>query len=209
MSPMDCMHMGMLQWFNSDFRASAMPHQLQAFVGQKRAGGSMRGMPAALMAAAAVAIVSALLWDLQLYYVNGAQTAHVNQWRIMEGSAPWDNIDQWIHRPQPPAIKAWGGMAAGAIITGILSLLRSRFTGFPLAPSGYVLNMSWANDLFWLDMFIAWVAKSAILRYGGMALYRRMLPLAFGLILGDFVTGAFWSIVGLFAHADLFRTFST
>jgi len=209
MQRMDSVHMGMLQWFNSDFRASAMPHQLQAFVGQKRAGGSMRSMPLALMIVAAVSIVCSMLWDLQLYYVNGAQTAHVNQWRIMEGSMPWDNVDKWIHHPAPADPRSWAGMAAGAFITGGLSILRSRYTGFPLSPAAYVLNTSWANDLFWLDMLIAWIFKSLFLRYGGMGVYRKFLPLFLGLILGDFVTGAFWSIVGLYSHLDLFRTFST
>ncbi|BDI34553.1 hypothetical protein CCAX7_66040 [Capsulimonas corticalis] len=206
---MDSVHVGMLSWFNSDYRAAAMPHQLQAFVGQRRAGGSMRALPLALMLAAAFALVCALLWDLQLYYVNGAETGNVNQWRITMGTTPWSDVDKWLHAPEKADSGALMGMAAGAAITGILSFLRGRFVGFPLTPAAYVLNTSWANDLFWLDMFIAWVCKTAILRYGGMRIYRLMLPLFLGLILGDFITGAFWSIVGVFMHASLFRTFST
>ena len=206
---MDSVHLGMLSWFNSDYRAAALPHQLQAFVVQKRAGGAMRSLPLALMIAGLVSLVCALLWDLQLYYVNGAETGHVNQWRILEGSMPWDNVQRWLLHPAPPDGKALAGMGAGAAITGALSLLRARFVGFPLSPAAYVLNTSWANDLFWLDMLIAWVVKSLFLRYGGMRVYRLMLPLFLGLILGDFVTGAFWSIVGVLAHLDLFRTFST
>lgn len=206
---MDSVHMGMLSWFNNDYRAAAMPHQLQAFVAQKRAGGSMRVLPLALMLAGLVALVSALLWDLQLYYVNGGETGHVNQWRIAEGTMPWDDVQQWIQHPKPPDGIAVVGMAAGAAMTGLLALLRGQFAGFPLSPAAYVLNTSWANDLFWLDMFIAWVFKSLFLRYGGMKFYRLMLPVFLGLILGDFVTGAFWSLVGTFAHLSLFRTFST
>ncbi|MDQ2687499.1 MAG: hypothetical protein M3Y28_06485, partial [Armatimonadota bacterium] len=92
---MDSVHMGMLSWFNNDYRAAAMPHQLQAFVAQKRAGGSMRVLPLALMLAGLVALVSALIWDLQLYYVNGGETGHVNQWRIAEGTMPWNDVQQW------------------------------------------------------------------------------------------------------------------
>lgn len=209
LSRMDTVHLGMLSWFNSDYRAAALPHQLQAFVGQKRAGGSMKAVPLALMLAAAVALVFALGWDLQLYYVNGAETGHVNQWRIMEGSMPWDHVAHWLQRPEAPKPMAITGMVIGAAFTGALSLLRARFVGFPLAPSAYVLNTSWANDLFWLDMLIAWVFKSLFLRYGGMAVYRRMLPLFLGLILGDFVTGAAWSLIGAVFHLRLFRTFST
>jgi len=205
----DKVHMGMLSWFNSDYRAASLPHQLQSFVGQSRAGGTMRGVPAALMAAGAVSLVCALLWDLQLYYVNGAATGHVNQWRVTEGSAPWDSVQKWLQHPKPPDHTAMLGMVIGAAITGALALVRARFVSFPISPTGYVLNTSWANDLFWLDMLIAWVCKTLLLRYGGMKIYRQMLPLFLGLILGDFVTGSFWSLVGAALHMGLFRTFST
>ena len=206
---MDKVHLGMLSWFNSDYRAASLPHQLQAFVGQQRAGGTMRGLPLALMAAAAVSLVFALLWDLQLYYVNGAATGHVNQWRIMEGSAPWEGVQKWLQHPKAPDHTALLGMAAGAAMTGALALVRGRFVTFPLSPTGYVLNTSWANDLFWLDMLIAWACKTLLLRYGGSKSYRQMLPLFLGLILGDFVSGALWSLVGAALHLELFRTFST
>ncbi len=206
---MDSVHLGMLSWFNHDYRAASLPHQLQALIGQQRAGAAMRGLPLALMLAAGVSLVFALGWDMQLYYVNGAATGHVNQWRVAEGSAPWNDVQKYLQHPKPPEGTTLVGMAAGAAITGILALLRARFVTFPLSPAGYVLNTSWANDLFWLDMLIAWTFKSLLLRYGGMKTYRFMLPLFLGLILGDFVTGAFWSLVGAALHLNLFRTFST
>ncbi len=83
----------------------------------------------------------------------------------------------------------------------------SHFVGFPLSPSAYVLNLTWANELFWLDLLIAWVLKASVLRYGGIKLYRTALPFFLGLILGDFVTGAFWSLVGLGLGAEIYRTF--
>lgn len=67
--------------------------------------------------------------------------------------------------------------------------------------------MSPANDYFWLDMFVAWLVKSLILRYGGLRLYQTALPFFFGLILGDFVAGSAWCIVGTVLHVNLFRTF--
>ena len=209
LSRMDAVHLGMLSWFNSDYRAAALPHQLQAFVGQDRAGGRMRGVAGALMAAAAVSLVFSLLWDMQLYYINGGETGHVNQWRISEGTLPWNNVLKWIQHPEAPHMTAWVGAAVGIGITGGLTFLRNAVPAFPLSPAAYVLNISWANDLFWLDMLIAWICKATLLRYGGMKVYRQALPLFLGLILGDFVTGSLWSIIGTLLHLSLFRTFST
>jgi hypothetical protein len=36
-----------------------------------------------------------------------------------------------------------------------------------------------------------------VLRYGGLRLYRQVLPLFYGLILGESVIGCGWPIVGL------------
>ena len=90
----------------------------------------------------------------------------------------------------------------------MLAAVRARFIGFPLHPAAYALNLTFANDFFWCDMFVAWVLKALILRYGGMKVYRLALPFFLGLILGDFVTGAAWSIVGTVFHLNLFRTFA-
>jgi hypothetical protein len=142
-----------------------------------------------------------------MYYVNGAATAHVNGYRINMGNAPWWTLAGWLRYPKSAAPMALPGMAVGAGITLLLGIFRARFAGFPLSPAAYVLNVSWANDLFWCDMFIAWVVKSLILRYGGIKGYRQALPFFLGLILGDFVTGSVWSIIGTVFHLNLYRTF--
>jgi hypothetical protein len=209
LSPMDMTHISMLSWFNGDYRASAMPHQLEAFVGLRRAGGRLSPLVPALILAAAVGIAAALLWDLQLYYVNGADTGNVNSWRISKGTEPWSNLEHLLKTPKPANSAALGGLIAGAAIVFLLSALRARFVGFLLHPAAYALNMSFANDFFWGDLFIAWLIKSCLLRYGGITLYRRSLPFFLGLILGDYVTGSVWSLIGTFFHLSLFRTFAT
>ena len=209
LSQTDLAHTAMLSWFNSDYRAAAMPHQLEGFVGLRRAQGKVSPLVSAIMLAATVAIVSSLLWDLQLYYVNGAGTANVNSWRLSKGNEPWNDLQNWLNTPKPPTGSVYGGMAAGIAITLLLTAMRTRFIGFPLHPAAYALNMSFANDFFWCDMFLAWGIKVCILRYGGVKLYRQGLPFFLGLILGDYVTGASWSLVGMAFHLNLFRTFAS
>jgi hypothetical protein len=209
MERMDLVHMGMLTWFNLDYRAAGLPHELEGMVGLKRAGGALRPLLGVLLIVVIVGMVSALLWDLQLYYVNGADTGNVNQWRVTDrGNVAWDTLAHWLHNPQPPDPHALAGALVGIAITCLLTALRARFVGFPLHPAAYVLNTSFANDFFWCDMFVAWLLKSLILRYGGMNVYRQALPFFLGLILGDFVTGAAWSIAGTVMHVSLFRTFA-
>ncbi|BDI30622.1 hypothetical protein CCAX7_26730 [Capsulimonas corticalis] len=209
LSKVDLAHTSMLSWFNTDYRAAPMPHELEGFVGLKRSGGALRPLVPVILLAAAVAMVSALVWDMQMYYVNGAATGSVNAFHVSKGSEPWNNLQGWLQNPKPPDTAAMGGMAFGIATTLLLSLLRARFVGFPLHPAAYAFNMTFANDFFWCDMFIAWLVKVCLLRYGGMKMYQTLLPLFLGLILGDFVTGSVWSIIGTVLHLNLFRTFAT
>jgi hypothetical protein len=39
-----------------------------------------------------------------------------------------------------------------------------------------------------------------VLRYGGLRLYRQGMPLFLGLILGEYVAGGAWSLIGLALH---------
>ncbi|MCX8053233.1 MAG: hypothetical protein N3B12_05445 [Armatimonadetes bacterium] len=54
--------------------------------------------------------------------------------------------------------------------------------------------------MLWLPLFIAWVIKLVILRYGGLKLYRRALPFFLGVILGECIVGSFWTIWGISTH---------
>jgi len=45
------------------------------------------------------------------------------------------------------------------------------------------------------------------LRYGGMRLYRQFIPFFIGLILGDYIIGGAWSLIGLAFGIRVYRTF--
>ncbi|MBC7805317.1 MAG: hypothetical protein H7145_04130 [Akkermansiaceae bacterium] len=200
--------MATLSWFNLDYRAAAMPQQLQAFVGLRRAGiQRLSPLVGVLMLSSAVGIVSCIVWDMQLYYVNGAATGNINSYRVNMGNVPWYSLQGWLAQSKPPDFVAVVGMAIGSAVTLLLTFLRARIVGFPLSPAAYVLSTTFANELFWFDLFLAWMFKSAFLRYGGMKFYRATLPFFLGLILGDFVTGAAWSLFGALSGLTLFRTF--
>jgi len=74
-----------------------------------------------------------------------------------------------------------------------------RYLRFPLHPLGYVMTASYGYA-YWFSFFVVWIIKGAILKIGGVRLYRRMLPLFLGLIIGQLFTLSFvWQGVALFA----------
>jgi len=197
--------MALMSWFNTDYRAAAMPHEFEGFKAMSMARARLKPLVICILIAAVVAIAAASITDLQMYYVNGAATAKVNGWRITKGNEPWADLSGWWNNPRPTEPAAVLGMIGGFAIT----MLLTRWFEFPFHPAAYVLNTSFMMEFFWLDFIVAWICKSFVLRYGGMKAYRNALPFFLGLILGDFVTGSAWSIIGVLLNLNLYRTFAT
>ena len=75
--------------------------------------------------------------------------------------------------------------------------MRMKFFWFPLYPAAYAVTNSWAIHNIWFCLFIAWIAKLAILQYGGLRAHQKATPFFLGLILGEFTVGSLWTIVGI------------
>ncbi len=52
--------------------------------------------------------------------------------------------------------------------------------------------MIWLMDQLWFSIFIAWLCKSLIVKYGGPALFLRARPFFLGLIIGQFASAGAW-----------------
>jgi hypothetical protein len=77
-------------------------------------------------------------------------------------------------------------------------MMRVRFVWWPFHPIGYIVaNLQWAMRNFWSCMLIGSTAKWLILKYSGPKGYRKAVKISFGLILGDFVTGSLWNVIGI------------
>ena len=70
--------------------------------------------------------------------------------------------------------------------TGLLSFAQYRFAGWPLHPVGLAIALTNTVAIDWFGIFLAWLVKLVALRYGGIHLYRLLLPFFIGLILGYF-----------------------
>ncbi|UCC68097.1 MAG: hypothetical protein JSV79_13475 [Armatimonadota bacterium] len=83
-------------------------------------------------------------------------------------------------------------MGAGAVVAILLGTLRLRFWWWPFHPVGYLAANAWGMHWFSQPFFLGWALKSVAIRYGGLRLFRRTVPLAIGLIVGDFVSQGLW-----------------
>jgi hypothetical protein len=156
------------------------------------------------MALAVVIGSVATFWiALTIWYRFGA-LAKTDTWRTLQGRAPFDALAGFLTSPGQPDQAGTLALLAGFVITVALSFLRMRFTGWPFHPVGYALANTPTMASTWVPFLIAWLCKSVVLRYGGMRLYRRSLPFFLGLILGDFLNGGFWTLLGCFTRLNVY-----
>ena len=88
-------------------------------------------------------------------------------------------------------------LIGGSVMVGLL-LLQRRFLWWPLHPLGFVTSMDRVMGTAWFPVFLAWLLKTVLLKYGGLKAYRALIPLFYGLILGQFMAGGLWLIVDYF-----------
>jgi hypothetical protein len=91
---------------------------------------------------------------------------------------------------------------AGAVVMLALVLCYHRFHWWPIHPIGYLVAYSSAMRILWLSFFIGWLCNVLCMRYGGIIFFRKIRYFFVGLIVGDFLMGGIWAVVGLFGDAS-------
>jgi len=99
------------------------------------------------------------------------------------------------------------GIGLGIGIVTLLVKLRAAFYWFPLHPAGYLMAGTPAAKFIWVPFLLGWAIKSAVVRYSGLPLYRRLIPLFLGMIVGDTVVPAAFSIYGALSGQPTFQFF--
>jgi uncharacterized protein DUF6785/uncharacterized protein DUF6784 len=202
--PGDLVAMAFLRSVSSfDLRCLSMPHQLDAFKMADRTGLRPRRLVAPILGAIVVGGVVSFWIALAIWYHFGA-LAKTDSWRTLQGRVPFNLAAGYLQTPLKPDTPGSLAVAAGALITLLLSLGRMRLGWWPLHPVGYAMANTYTMSSTWVPFLIAWLCKLLVLRYGGMRLYRRSLPFFLGLILGDFLNGGFWTLLGCFAPINVY-----
>jgi hypothetical protein len=102
-----------------------------------------------------------------------------------------------LYHPPGPDTNGIIALLGGGAFGLLLGLMRLHFWWWPFHPVGFMAAMCWGMNWYWAPFLIGWVAKTLVVRYGGLRLYSRSLPLATGLIVGDLLNSGLWGLVAL------------
>src|SRR5262249_3189695 len=93
-----------------------------------------------------------------------------------------------IQNPTPPDLGARWAYLVGGVVVLLLGWMRTQFVGWPFHPAGYLISGSFGLFRLWVPLFVAWLLKAVILRFGGLGGYRTA-PVFIGMVLGEFAAG--------------------
>ena len=188
-------------WFNRAYRSHPMPQQLEAYKLAEQTGSSYRKWNGAMLGLGAFSVFTAFWVILHLMYDYGAE----GQSRMTFGAEPYNTLTGWLNLPENGKLPEFLAIVVGFGIALLLQWLRVQLPWWPLHPLAFAVTSSWEINLVWMPLFIAWILKSLILRYGGARGFGRALPFFFGLMLGQFVVGSLWNIYGIAAGQPTYQ----
>ncbi|MFH1567946.1 MAG: DUF6785 family protein [Gemmatimonadota bacterium] len=148
----------------------------------------------ALLVAVVVGLAGSIWFTVRLAYTYGG--INLNNWYFVGlPQWPFDYMVSVYNAPEPFLPRLLYTAFGGAFM-GVLLLLRHRFIWWPLHPIGFpIANTYTIVSYGWFSIFLAWLLKATILRYGGVPVYRVLLPFFLGLVLGEFSTACMWVFI--------------
>ena len=181
-----------------------MPSQLEGFKIAERARLSQKKMAIAMIVALLVATPVSFWAYLHLMYQHGAVQS--DGYVIGIGIETFERLLlPWLQQPHAPDSTGLSFTAFASLFTLGLMFLRRQFIWFPFHPAGYALGLSAGMVWVWSAVCVGWFIKAVLLKFGGLRTYRKASLFFVGLILGDFLTGTFWSLVGAIFEIPVYR----
>ena len=181
-----------------------MPSQLEGFKIAERAPASQKKMAIAMIVALLVATPASFWAYLHLIYQHGA--VRTEGYIIGIGFETFERLLlPWLQQSHATDSTGLSFTAFASLFTLGLMFLRRQFIWFPFHPAGYALGLSAGMVWVWSAVCVGWAIKVGLLKFGGLRLYRQAAPFFVGVILGDFLAGTFWSLVGAVFEIQVYR----
>lgn len=183
--------------FRTDISQLPMPTIMNAFRICDDSKVNKRWLSLALFSAILIAFPISSYFFVSLSYKHGGE--NLSSWNYYNG--PQSAYDALVNRINNPSETVWSDISfifMGAIFTTFIMFMYQRFLWWPFHPIGCTTGSSWGIQEMLFSIFMGWLLKYIILRYGGLRGYRSAYPVFLGLIFGEYMIGGAWLVVGLF-----------
>jgi hypothetical protein len=183
-----------------DLRECLMPSLLHVRKVTENVRSNRRILITILFALAAGVLVSYVAM-LAICYKFGVRELELD-WATRTTLAVYESVYSLEQFPLEPNEWVLIFTLAGAAAMLVLVICYHRFYWWPIHPIGYLTAYSSAMWILWFSFFIGWLCNSLCMRYGGVALFKKLRYFFIGLIIGDFFMAGSWAIYGLFSYSS-------
>ncbi|MBI2503221.1 MAG: hypothetical protein HYW07_08300 [Candidatus Latescibacteria bacterium] len=188
-APPGLVALGLSYSFFGDVQSIFMPSAAHAAKLHDFMRMSRRDLSLAIALAVVLGFAVSLSNILYMAYDHGASNFNSWVYRVSAGAGvlTFDDVMARIKTPTPPNLQKLSFLGLGALGMTFLTFMQYRFPWWPLHPIGLAIAAVWMIRRQAAAIFIAWAAKSTIMRFGGFDLYRKATPFFIGLIAGHFL----------------------
>jgi hypothetical protein len=151
-----------------------------------------RRLALAVVLAMVIALVLSAWFTIYLAYRYGSMNLLISEHYATE---PSRFALQKINNPTGPSLRGYLWMAGGGLVMGLLQIARQQLLWWPFHPLGFLVSHGRVMDGIWFTIFLSWIFKVVVLKFGGGGGYRRTLPFFFGLALGHIVISGIWLVI--------------
>ena len=147
-----------------------------------------------LIAAVMLSLVGCFCMTLYLTGTLGGLNLHPQYFQTFP-QTPWRFAESKLQSSTGVSISGymWTGVGVGVML--LLTYAQRLFLWWPLHPLGFLAQGGWIMRQLWFSFFLAWLVKTAVLRYGGGGAYKKARVFFIGIIVGLLVVGGLWLIV--------------
>lgn len=148
-----------------------------------------------------IGVIVSFFSMLFLCYRYGIRELELD-WATRTTLGVYDNIQTYMNAP--PARSNWViifSLAGAAVMTGLV-ICYHRIYWWPIHPIGYLTAYSSAMRILWISFFLGWLCNALCMRYGGVSLFKKLRYFFIGLIIGDFLMGGIWAVIGLWGNTS-------
>ncbi|MFC1718781.1 DUF6785 family protein [Candidatus Poribacteria bacterium] len=201
-----------LTFLSRGYFPAFMAYQLESFKHADLVGSSKRVMAFVIMLALVMGLAAGYYMHLTSFYDYGSNILEGGS-GVMGGTRGAALIRQEYNKMQgytvsnnSPDYTRTAAAGVGFLFTFALVLLRQAFLWFPLHPLGFAMVTAYGDPL-WGPFLSVWIIKKLVMKYGGMRMYRKLVPGFLGLALGHFFTaGILWGALAT-TGKELFRAY--
>ncbi|HOV22128.1 MAG TPA: hypothetical protein PLW95_05550 [bacterium] len=189
--------LGLTFVYSSDVRTFVMASVANGLKILEEVKGKKKIIFGAILISIVTTLISSIWTVIYLGYKYGGINA--NAWFFVNGPQyGWQYIVQELKTPSGPDMIYWGFFAIGAVFTIFLQFMRMRFLWFPFHPLGFAFSTIMLTNELWFSIFLSWLFKFMILRYGGANVYEKGKTFFIGLIVGQFIVSGTWLFIDFF-----------